>query len=114
MALSLDLTSRILVPAFLNSVKEKGEHFLSGLELLVAKYPRLVKSARGKGLMLGLALSEPSGPVSDDLRKKGFLVNATASTVLRFVPPLNVSRSEIDLMLAALDKSLTDVYPEKR
>jgi acetylornithine/succinyldiaminopimelate/putrescine aminotransferase len=113
MALSLELTSRILVPAFLESVQAKGERFLSNLNKLVAKYPRLAIEARGLGLMLGLLLSENAGPISEDLRKKGFLVNATAGSVLRFVPPLNVSHTEIDLMLAALDKSLIEVYPGK-
>ncbi|MDR2386862.1 MAG: aspartate aminotransferase family protein [Deltaproteobacteria bacterium] len=113
MALSLELTSRILVPAFLDSVKNKGEHFLKSLNKLVVKYPNLVLEARGLGLMLGLLLSESAGPVSDDLRNKGFLVNATAGSVLRFVPPLNVSHTEIDLLLAALDKSLAEVYPAK-
>jgi predicted acetylornithine/succinylornithine family transaminase len=113
MALSLELTTRILDPGFLASVREKGEAFLKGLNLLVAKRPGLALEARGRGLLLGLSLSEPAGPVADDLRDKGFLVNATASTVLRFVPPLNVSLSEMDLLLAALDKSLADVYPGK-
>ncbi|MDR0620783.1 MAG: acetylornithine/succinylornithine family transaminase [Deltaproteobacteria bacterium] len=114
MGLSLELTTRLLVPAFLASVRDKGDHFLAGLEILVAKYPHLAKNARGLGLMLGLSLAEPAGPVSEDLRDKGFLVNATAGNVLRFVPPLNVSQSEIDLLLAALDKSLSEVYPDKR
>jgi acetylornithine/succinyldiaminopimelate/putrescine aminotransferase len=114
MGLALDLTTRILVPAFMDSVREKGEHFLTGLEAFVAKRPDLAKEARGLGLLLGLSLDKPAGPVSEDLRNKGFLVNATASTVLRFVPPLNVSHSEIDLLLAALDKSLSEVYPHKR
>jgi predicted acetylornithine/succinylornithine family transaminase len=113
MALSLELITRILVPAFISSVRDKGERFLASLEALRLKYPNLVKEARGLGLMVGLSLTEPSGPVSEDLRKKGFLVNATAGTVLRFVPPLNVSREEIDLLLAALDKSLPEVYPGK-
>jgi acetylornithine/N-succinyldiaminopimelate aminotransferase len=113
MGLSLELTTRILDPAFLGSVREKGQHFLKGLNQLVEKYPRLVTQARGLGLILGLSLSEPAGPISNDLREKGFLVNATAGSVLRFVPPLNLSHSEIDLLLGALDRSLSDVYPDQ-
>jgi predicted acetylornithine/succinylornithine family transaminase len=112
MALSLELVTRILDPAFLDSIREKGVYFQKGLRALVAKYPKLVKEARGLGLILGLSLAEPTAPVSAVLLKKGFLVNATATTVLRFVPPLTVSREEIDLLMAALDQSLTEVYPD--
>jgi acetylornithine/succinyldiaminopimelate/putrescine aminotransferase len=111
MTLSLELVGRILNPELLALVREKGNHFKSGLNNLVAKYPKLVKEARGLGLMLGLNLTEPSGPVSESLRNKGFLVNSTASTVLRFVPPLTVSIDEIDQLLNALAQSLIEVYP---
>ncbi|MDR1676872.1 MAG: aspartate aminotransferase family protein [Deltaproteobacteria bacterium] len=113
MALSLELLTKLFEPSFSESVRKKGQHFLDGLKRLTVKYPNLALEARGLGLMLGLNLSQPSGPVAEDLRKKGFLVNATASTVLRFVPPLIVSSEEIDLLLSSLEKSLSEVYPDR-
>jgi predicted acetylornithine/succinylornithine family transaminase len=111
MALSLELASRILDAGFLSGVRERGAFFLEGLNGLKRQFPRLVLEARGLGLMLGLSLSQPSAPVSEALREKGFLVNATASTVLRFVPPLTVGLDEIEALLGALAQVLPEAYP---
>jgi predicted acetylornithine/succinylornithine family transaminase len=108
MALALELSTRILEPGFLAEVDFKGQYFRKGLETLREGFPGLVTEVRGLGLLLGLALSAPAEPYSLALRGKGFLVNSTAGTVLRFLPPLNVSTSEIDLLLAALREVLAE------
>ncbi|MDR1298406.1 MAG: acetylornithine/succinylornithine family transaminase [Deltaproteobacteria bacterium] len=111
MALGLELVSRILDPKFLENVRALSARLTGGLEALRAKRPDLVLGARGLGLMLGLQLAEPAGPAAVRLREKGFLVNATAGTVLRFVPPLNVLPEEIDLLLGGLEEALNETYP---
>ncbi|MDR1656743.1 MAG: acetylornithine/succinylornithine family transaminase [Deltaproteobacteria bacterium] len=112
MALGLELVGRIVEPSFLAAVEDKGRYFLNGLQKLAADLPNQTANARGLGLMLGLNLKRPSGPVSEALRHKGFLVNSTASTVLRFVPPLTVEKAEIDQLLEALISAIKEVYPE--
>ncbi|MDR2442031.1 MAG: aspartate aminotransferase family protein [Deltaproteobacteria bacterium] len=112
MALGLELVNNIVEPTFLAEVRQKGKYFLDGLKKLAEKIP-VLKDARGLGLMLGASLTKPAGPVANNLRDHGFLVNATATTVLRFVPPLTVSLKEIDLLLEALEAALKEVYPEE-
>jgi acetylornithine/succinyldiaminopimelate/putrescine aminotransferase len=102
MAVALTLSQKILDDTFLAEVENRGAYFLQGLKNLQGEFPSLVSEARGLGLMLGLELKVPSPPISEALLKEGFLVNATALTVLRFVPPLTVGTSEIDLLIAAL------------
>jgi predicted acetylornithine/succinylornithine family transaminase len=111
MALSLEITKKILEPSFLAQVAKTGEYFIAKLEELKARRQGLIDEARGLGLMLGLALSQNSAPVAENLLAKGFLVNATAGTVIRFVPPLTVTEAEIDSLVQALDQALTEVYP---
>ncbi|MDR0356428.1 MAG: aspartate aminotransferase family protein [Deltaproteobacteria bacterium] len=111
MTLSLELVSRILDKDFLAATRQIGQYFQDGLQTLVGRFPETVVAARGAGLMLGLVLSKPAGPVAEALRVKGFLVNATAGTVLRFVPPLIVDNKEVDLLLQGLSQSLQEVYP---
>jgi predicted acetylornithine/succinylornithine family transaminase len=106
MALALELCRRILDPAFLASVAKKGDHFFDKLNGLKAKRPQDVKEARGAGLLLGLSLTRPAAPVAAALKDLGFLVNAAAADVLRFVPPLTVSEEEIDALVAALGEAL--------
>lgn len=87
-------------------VAQKGEYFISGLKKLQAKYPEKVKEVRGRGLILGMELTSEGRPVVEHCLANGVIVNCTAGTVIRIVPPLIISKDEIDLVVAALDKAL--------
>lgn len=106
MAVSLELAKKLLDPAFIAQVATTGDYFKSRFNDLKAKMPGDIKEVRGLGLMLGVVLARPAGPVTETLRDLGFLVNAAGAEVLRFVPPLTVSASEIDLLIEALQKAL--------
>ncbi|MDR3203647.1 MAG: aspartate aminotransferase family protein [Deltaproteobacteria bacterium] len=111
MALSLALTQKILEPSFLARVEKVGQYFVNELNLLKTKRPDQIEQIRGLGLMLGLSLSQNSAPVAENLLNKGFLVNATAGTVLRFVPPLTVTEADIDSLIKAIDQALGELHP---
>jgi predicted acetylornithine/succinylornithine family transaminase len=113
MAVALELASRILDPGFLTEVERKGGYFRERLLSLKKEFPSLVDEVRGLGLLLGLNLTVPAGPYTLALRERGFLVNATATTVLRLVPPLTVLDSEIDLLIDALRDALSSPPPAK-
>ncbi|MDR1488081.1 MAG: aspartate aminotransferase family protein [Deltaproteobacteria bacterium] len=112
MALGIELAKKILDPSFLENVQSVSRFFIGRLSDIQSERPKLVAQVRGLGLMLALVLNSPAGPVSDALRAKGFLVNATASTVLRFVPPLIVNENEINLLCRAIIEALDEVYPD--
>ena len=67
----------------------------------------IVKEARGVGLFLALELNEPGNDIVIDCMKQGFLINCIQQNVLRFIPPLIISRKEIDALISVLSKSLT-------
>jgi acetylornithine/N-succinyldiaminopimelate aminotransferase len=70
----------------------------------------LVRGVRGRGLLLGLELTAPvAAEVVAACRDRFLVVNAVAPDVVRLAPPLTVSREEIDVALAAIDASLTEV-----
>ncbi len=83
-----------------------GFYFKTRLEELAAKHPGVVTQVRGLGLLLGLALNREAGSLVARLRDMGYIVGATQDTVIRFVPPLLVSRDEVDGLVAALDQVL--------
>lgn len=56
--------------------------------------------------MVGLELTKPGAEYVDKLREAGFLINCTADKVLRFVPPLIITKAEIDEFVKALDEIL--------
>ena len=87
----------------LDNVNEVGDYFISELKKLDKE---IIAEVRGKGLMVGLELTEPGAKYVDKLREKGFLINCTADKVLRFVPPLIITKEEIDKFVKALDETL--------
>ena len=68
-----------------------------------------VTERKGKGLMQGLALSKPVGPVNRKAIEEGLLVIQAEGNVLRFVPPLIVEEKQIDEMIEKLKRALRDI-----
>jgi len=94
-----------LLDELLPSIQEKGEYFGSRLDELVAKHD-LCQEVRGRGLMRGLKLNVPGKWVVGAALEAGFLVNCTAESVIRFLPPYVIERRQIDELIAALDRIL--------
>jgi len=65
-----------------------------------------VKEVRGLGLMIGIQLDRPGAGVVERCEKRGLLINCTANTVIRLLPPLNVKEKEIRAALDILREEL--------
>lgn len=89
-----------------DKVAEKGEYFKNELRKLQKKYPDKVTDVRGRGLMLGMEVADEGKPIVESCLANNVIVNCTAGNVIRIVPPLIISREEIDIVVAALDKAL--------
>lgn len=89
-----------------DKVAEKGEYFKNELRKLQKKYPDKVTDVRGCGLMLGMEVAGEGKPIVESCLANNVIVNCTAGNVIRIVPPLIISREEIDIVVAALDKAL--------
>jgi len=82
-----------------------GQHFERRLKAIAAKHS-VVKDVRGRGLMWGLELSRDAAPVVPSGLERGVVVNRTAETVVRLLPPLIITEAEVDEGLARLDAAL--------
>lgn len=89
-----------------DKVAEKGEYFKNELRKLQEKYPDKVTDVRGCGLMLGMEVAGEGKQIVESCLANNVIVNCTAGNVIRIVPPLIISREEIDIVVAALDKAL--------
>ena len=98
----------ILEDGLLNRAEELGEYLHGELEALQKKYPFIVE-VRGIGLMIGMVLSIPGADIVKKGHDRGVLLNVTHDTVLRFVPPLTVSKQEVNEMIGILDGILAEV-----
>ena len=91
----------------LEKSKDTGSYFMTKLDQIKEKYS-IIKEVRGKGLMIGVELNTQCGKIIDELFEMGIIVNCAAGNVLRFVPPLTISKQEIDEVVLALDKVLSN------
>ena len=96
----------------LENCAEMGAYMMEQLKKIGSKYP-FVQGVRGKGLMLGLALECEAGPVQKLIRKRNLLVLTAGENVVRFVPPLNVKKEDIDRALGIVDEALAEFAQEK-
>ena len=69
---------------------------------MASKY-EIVKEVRGKGLMIGIELTKSCGDVVTEAREQGVLVNCTADTVIRLLPPLIITKEQLDVVVKVLD-----------
>ena len=85
-----------------------GNRILDGLkdQLQSANY---ITDIRGKGLMIGIELNEPCSELVMLAKAKGLLINVTADSVIRLLPPLTLSDEEADLAVDSIAK-LIKVY----
>ncbi|KAK2596729.1 acetylornithine aminotransferase [Conoideocrella luteorostrata] len=99
------LVSRLSEPQLHEDVLQKSEIFKQGFQKLREKFPGLVKETRGRGLILGLQLTEDPSPIVKAARERGLLVITAGTNTLRFVPSLLVSEEEIGLGLGILEQA---------
>lgn len=90
----------------MDNVKEIGSYLKSKFEAYKEKYPTLIKEVRGRGLILGMELTRPGREIANECLDYGAIINCTAGNVLRFVPPLNITKEHVDELIAVLDKVL--------
>jgi acetylornithine/N-succinyldiaminopimelate aminotransferase len=80
---------------------ELGVYLMKKLKALDKDY---VKEIRGKGLMVGMELSIKCEDIVSRSRELGVLLNCTSESVLRFVPPLTITREQLDAVVGVIDE----------
>ena len=101
------IVSRLSDPALQAGVITKNKIFTKHFQNLQRKYPELVKEIRGRGLHLGLQLSQDPTPIVTAARERGLLVITAGTNTLRFVPSLTIQEAEIEEGIAILDQAMS-------
>ena len=89
---------------FLSNVCKNGEYFIEKLKKIKNKYPKIIKEIRGKGLLIGLCLHVNQTKFIQKLSDNSLLTVRAAENVVRLLPPLNVTKNEINLSLKIIEK----------
>ena len=90
-------------------VREIGQYLWEQLEALAGRLD-CVAAHRGKGLMQGLELSMPAGPVvKTALLEEHLVLISAGSQIIRFVPPLVIEKEDVDEMIVRLERAVKSV-----
>ena len=100
--------TKLLKENLLDNVKETGRYLKSSLNKLAEKYS-VIKDVRGLGLMVGAELTVPAKEIMNRCMKKGLLVIGAGTHVMRFVPPLIISKGDIDRAINIIDEVLGEL-----
>jgi predicted acetylornithine/succinylornithine family transaminase len=104
-SVALHVVERLSDPALLAHVREMGLAMKSGLERMAATSQR-IRDIRGAGLMWGLDIMEPAADVISRAREAGLIVISAGEHTLRLLPPLVISREDLDRGLGILRGAL--------
>ena len=97
----------ILDEGILENCRKVGAYFLARLAGLKGKHSR-IREVRGQGLILAVELTVPGAEFVEKCMEKGLLINCTNGNVLRFVPPLILTRQDVDKAIEILDGVLEE------
>jgi len=105
-AASLASLKTLTKKGFLKKTSSTGDYFLEQLHSLRKKFS-IIREVRGIGLMLAIELDRPGAEVVTNCMKEGLLINCIQQNIIRFLPPLIITRKEIDLLIKTLSKIFT-------
>jgi len=99
----------VLEDGFLNRVAQMGEYLQKRMDDVVAKYPQIVKGARGLGLMVGFECVVPNTDLVAQCFNNGLLAVPAGDNVMRLLPPLVVQEEHIEAAIAIIERSCKEL-----
>ena len=103
------IVSRLSESSLQEDVMGKEKIFRKGFEKLQSRFPSLILEVRGRGLILGVQLTQDPTPIVTAARERGLLIITCGTNTLRFVPPLVISEEEIGEGLGILERAMEAV-----
>ena len=104
-AVGIEVLNQVLEMDFLPNVRRIAGHWQQELSGLVDEYEKLFTEVKGMGLMLGLKTKINNQLFIEEAFKNNLLLVPAADNTVRLLPPLNINKSEVDLVIKLLKKS---------
>ena len=92
----------------IDNVQKTGAYLEEKLKELAEKY-NVIETRRGIGMMQGLVFKVPVGPVINKALEKGLILINAGTDIIRFVPPLVITKEDVDQMIGILTESIDEV-----
>ena len=100
------VVNRIAQSEFLADVREKGEYLKELLEELNSPH---IQEIRGEGLLVGVQMDIEVGPIVNKAFDKGVMLVSAGADVLRFVPPLIITKEELAKSVSVVGEILQEM-----
>ena len=104
MSVANAVLDQVLKKNFLKKISKLSNYFFKELNKIKYQYPKIIKEVRGRGFLIGLQLNFEQSKFIKALEKNYLLTIRAADNTVRILPPLNVSRKEIDIALKIIKK----------
>lgn len=95
--------------SFAEEIKINSAYLYGGLKQLQRQFPSVVGEIRGISMMLGLDAGTYALEIRERAMEEGVLINITNTQVVRVIPPLTVTKEQIDLFIRAMEKSISAI-----
>ena len=104
-AVGCEVMNNVLEKGFLENVRIKSEYFSQKMLKLVSEFPSVFEELRGSGLMLGLKTKIENISFTNEAYKQNLLLAPASDNVVRILPPLNITKKEVDYVIELLSKT---------
>ena len=108
-AVGCEVLNQVLSDKFLPNVIKISNYFSQKLKVIVDSYPSIFQEVRGTGLMLGLKMNIKNDLFVETAFNQGILTVPASENVVRILPPLNITESEVDLAIGLLIKTAESI-----
>ena len=108
MAAALETLHIMKEAGFLEEVRSKSDILLEQLQLAFQNHPK-ISAVRGLGMMIGIETSASLSKIVEAARQKGLIILTAGENVIRLLPPLTISREEIQQGIAVLKEVFYEV-----
>ena len=109
MAVANKVLDIILEESFPKKVQDISKYFFEKLNDIQLKFPKLIKEVRGLGLLIGIQLTEDPAKFMNKLLENKLITVKAGENVIRLLPPLNVTKVEIDECIQILIKTCEEM-----
>jgi acetylornithine/N-succinyldiaminopimelate aminotransferase len=104
-AIGCEVMNNVLEKGFLDNVMITSGYFSQKMLELVREFPSVFEELRGSGLMLGLKTKIENNSFTNEAFKQNLLLAPASDNVVRILPPLNITKQEVDYVIELLSKT---------
>lgn len=107
------IVEHVIAQDISGNARRVGEYFTGRLRALQADVPSIIE-VRGQGLLIAIEFNEETAdPIVRACIQEGLLLNPVKPTAIRFMPPLNISKADVDEAMDKLERAIAQVVGER-